>query len=77
VRPGPDNPPAFPVSVQPDFQFAEPGMTLWDHFAGQALSGYLAGRCEPGSTPEAGDAARFAAQFADAMMAERKRRAGQ
>lgn len=28
---------AFPNSVQPDFQYAEAGMTLRDWFAGQAL----------------------------------------
>jgi hypothetical protein len=33
--------PAFPLSVQPDFQYAEPGMTLRDWFAGQALAGML------------------------------------
>ena len=34
--------PAFPNSVQPDFQWAESGMTLRDWFAGQALAGILA-----------------------------------
>lgn len=29
--------PAFPLSVEPTFQWAEPGMSLRDWFAGQAL----------------------------------------
>lgn len=32
---------AFPMSVQPDFQFANNGMTLRDYFAGQALQAIL------------------------------------
>ena len=37
-----DGGPAFPNSVQPDFQWAETGMSLRDWFAGQALAGLLA-----------------------------------
>ena len=33
----PENPPAFPMAVPTDFQFANDGMTLRDWFAGQAL----------------------------------------
>lgn len=32
---------AFPNSVQPDFQYAEAGMSLRDWFAGQALVGLI------------------------------------
>ncbi|UNK39332.1 hypothetical protein MNR02_06405 [Shinella sp. H4-D48] len=32
-----DGGPAFPLAVQPDFQFAENGMSLRDWFAGQAI----------------------------------------
>lgn len=37
----PRNPPAFPNSVQPDFQFAHDGMTLRDYFAAHALIGIM------------------------------------
>lgn len=53
----------------------QPPMTLWDHFAGQALAGIASGHDSTGMTswlPVA--AAAQAADYADAMMAERKRR---
>ena len=51
-----------------------PGMELRDWLAGMALSGMLAGR-NPGSnyTPE--EAACYAYQISDAMLAERERNA--
>lgn len=75
-----DNPPAFPNSVQPDFQFAEPGMTLRDWFAGQALAGLCAnsamfdwnGPITKVRTYESW-AVDIATAIADAMLAERQR----
>lgn len=34
----PENPPAFPLAVPTDFQFANNGMSLRDWFAGQAIT---------------------------------------
>lgn len=65
-----DNPPAFPNSIQPDFQYADAGMSLRDWFAGQALCGLLADPDGPrgeGSDPYVVGAYRIA----DAMLAER------
>ena len=53
---------AYPVAG--DVTFNE-GMTLWDYFAAHALMGYCA------DYPEC---AKFAANAADAMIAERKKR---
>lgn len=39
---GDTSPQAFPISVQPDFQYSESGMSLLDYFAGQALAGLCA-----------------------------------
>lgn len=36
-----DGGPAFPISVSPDFQYANDGMSLRDWLAGQALNGFL------------------------------------
>lgn len=62
---------AFPSGVEHGKEPSEPGMTLRDHFAGQALQGMLArpGGMVIGATPDA-----FAAQaysFADAMLIAR------
>lgn len=62
--------PAFPNSVQPDFQYAEAGMSLRDWFAGQALAGWLASFGET-TSPKADKCAAFAYEMADAMLAER------
>lgn len=63
------SPPAFPLAVQPDFQFAEPGMSLRDWFAGQALAGLLAHASgdDPHKAPS------FAYALADKMLAERSK----
>lgn len=71
---------AFPNSVQPDFQYAEAGMSLRDWFAGQALVGIVAAL---GGLPSLGsqfarnpDAphiyADTAYRMADAMLAARE-----
>lgn len=60
--------PAFPVSIPGYGDNGWEGMTLLDHFAGQALAGIL--RARPGSRePEA--VAKLAYQFGRAMLAER------
>ena len=71
---------AFPNSVQPDFQYAEAGMTLRDWFAGQALAGMLALPSDPDTgnfhnncgEPFIG-AAEYAYRMADAMLAARSK----
>lgn len=68
-----ENPPAFPNSVPIGFQYAHDGMTLRDWFASRAP--------EPPVTWWGGgkiDCAGYALwnyQYADAMLAERERRA--
>lgn len=62
--------PAFPNSVQPDFRWAEPGMTLRDWFAGQALAGMMA---DPTLTGTKESTARYCFECADAMLAERSK----
>lgn len=76
----PENPPAFPVSEvrTPDgigISEGSPGMTLRDHFASQALTGYIS-KNVPLSVVSELDAyyravARSAYAVADAMLAER------
>ncbi len=63
----PDNPPAFPMAVPTDFQFANDGMTLRDWFAGQALIGLCLS--EPWVLSEA--KAQAAYEVADALLAAR------
>lgn len=65
---------AFPVSVQPDFQYASHGMTLRDWFAGQALAGMCG---HPRALSQIGDQdlaedANLLYRMADAMIAARK-----
>jgi hypothetical protein len=61
---------AFPMAVPEAWDSYTTGMTLRDYFAGQALTGMLAGR-DPNVafTPEG--AAERAYSIADAMMTER------
>lgn len=63
--------PAFPVSIPGFGDNGWQGMTIRDWFAGQAL-----GSCPPfsetGEIGSASDAARFAYEVADAMLAARK-----
>lgn len=67
-----DGGPAFPIAVPTDFQFAEPGMSLRDWFAGQALPSIISA-----GTPTEGEGTVFdwmaadAYAFADAMLAAR------
>lgn len=69
---------AFPVGGHRDSQFyPDPGMSLRDYFAGQALAGILAGGFADtiphdnlGGGAEAAD---FAYAYADSMIAARKR----
>ena len=60
---------AFPVE-----QFFDPGMSLWDWFAGQAMVGLMS---EPGLRPSNTDEFEHMAtrlyQVADAMLKERKK----
>jgi hypothetical protein len=74
-----DGGPAFPVPAQPDpnggmLTWNSEGMTLRDHFAGQALQGYLAsfpGHCEPAEV--ASTIAEDCYKLADAMLAARSK----
>lgn len=63
--------PAFPNSVQPDFQFAEPGMSLRQWYAGMALASMIGDAAPVASTRE-GSLSLLAEQcfaIADAMLA--------
>ena len=61
--------PAFPVGSG---DMRDPtGMTLWDYYAGAALTGYLTDPCATGNFAVY---ARDAANQADAMIAERAKR---
>ena len=60
------NPPAFPNDVKTISERA--GMTLRDYFAAQALQGMLA---MPNGDGEKDDYARWAYQYADAMLERR------
>lgn len=60
----PNNPPAFPIAVPSEFQWADSGMTLRDWFAGQALAVLACDFC-------AEEVAFRAYEYADAMLAER------
>ncbi|WP_375194680.1 hypothetical protein [Sphingobium sp.] len=74
-----NNPSAFPVNTanmpNPGAYEADPGMTLRDWFAGQALAGMMAS--EAGIQPYPHDwAAERAFLIADAMLAERAKATG-
>ena len=58
---------ACPVSVQPNFQFVNEGMSLRDWFAGQALAGFMQG--SSGYFDE--EMAAQVYRIADRMIAER------
>jgi hypothetical protein len=66
-----ENPPAFPVAVPMDFQWAHGGMTLRDYFAGQALAGMLSRDALEREGYEASWFADWAYGVADAMLAAR------
>jgi hypothetical protein len=71
----PYNPPAFPLAVEPGFQFANDGMTMRDWFAGQALAVIDADKASAVAeklgreTPQV--IASLAYAIANAMLAER------
>lgn len=77
-----DGGPAFPFAVPVEFQFAENGMSIRDHFAGQALAGLYACRdlqlatlldkAKTGSGQFEECMAKQAYAQADAMIAARK-----
>jgi hypothetical protein len=72
--------PAFPQNMvdmgngpEDPGPFGLGGMSLRDWFAGKALAGYLAMCAYPECfTPGAGDTAKCAYEYADAMIAERE-----
>lgn len=67
----PENPQAFPG----DNNFYQPGMSLRDWFAGQALVGTIVDQASWGvdHSKKAPDFARIAFDIADAMLAEREK----
>jgi hypothetical protein len=71
-----DGGPAFPIQGSYDTDYEHNGMSLRDWFAGQALAGILGGGFAdtiPHDDINGGrDAAAFAYQYADAVIAERK-----
>jgi hypothetical protein len=74
-----DGGPAFPHDIQElgnAHRTAQPGMTLRDWFAGQALAGWLASygesACHPVSDGAQADSAAHAYEMADAMIAARE-----
>jgi hypothetical protein len=75
----PENPSVFPLNPlndpSPGAYFQEPGISLRDHFAGQALIGQLAfsPRDEFEKVHHPVDVAELAYWFADAMLAERQK----
>ena len=75
----PDNPQAYPCldSSYGELSMRDPGMTLRDHFAGEAMQGWVASYgpendhpCQSGEHVVA-NIARWSYQMADAMLAER------
>ena len=67
----PDNPPAFPSPYLEDDPIGNSGMTLRDWFAGQVLSGTVL-RNDGVFTMQ--ERCKEAYEFADDMLAQRKRR---
>jgi hypothetical protein len=76
-----DGGPAFPIQCFFDdgsrsvpIEYGQPGMTLRDYFAGQALAGFLAapGRTGEKARDNSGRAAYWAYVQADAMLEARK-----
>ena len=62
-----NNPPAFPMAIPKEWEQYQPGMTLRDYFAGQAL----AGRQAKSSSPFDIYAAKYAYHIADIMLEAR------
>lgn len=68
----PENPKAFPLVVPLDFQFAEAGMTLRDHFAGLALMHHSSRAAILSDDPlKNAKIAKSCYDLADAMLKER------
>jgi len=67
-----ENPQAFPLLVPVEFQYAQPGMSLRDWFAGQVAGGMAAFSGTAGVSYGPGDIAGRAYQIADAMLAAAK-----
>ena len=69
---------AFPLMVPTEFQFANPGMSLRDYFAGQSLAGLLLYYGNSGEISTANcDIAEWSYAMADAMLAERAKASSQ
>lgn len=69
----PNNPYAFPLAMTPE-SVDNPGMTLRDYFAGQALAGLCANSAAMFGGHYQGDSdaiAMLAVRFADALLAAR------
>jgi hypothetical protein len=62
------NIPAFPLSAPSDWEHFQPGMTLRDYFAGQALAGIAA---DPDVDISTDERARWSYRMADAMLKAR------
>ena len=71
----PENPPAFPIHggpmSDPRNRILEGGLTMRDWFAGQALSGLLAGQYNFHSKYNLSEVPEEAFKIADAMLRER------
>lgn len=70
-----DGGPAFPTKATENFGFDSLGMSLLDWFAGQALEGYIAWSPSDAYQGSPKDSAAFAYTMAEAMIAEKQRRA--
>jgi len=66
-----DGGPAFPNSVQPDFQYAEAGMTIRDFFAAHIASGMASFSGTAGVSYGPHDIAGRSYEIADAMLKAR------
>jgi hypothetical protein len=62
---------AFPIAVPANWDRYEPGMTLRDYFAGQALPALIAEAYSPESYLDFDNVFRHAYEFADAMLQAR------
>ena len=73
-----DNPQAFPhlEPRNPEFSYCDPGMTLLDYFAGQAITGYLSEYQVSIHPDNAANIAKLAYQLAAAMLKERQSHEG-
>lgn len=65
---------AFPIRIPGLADNGWDGISLWDWYAGQALAGLCTITIDAGDLDPNVLRARFAANIADAMMAERERR---